>query len=612
MHPYPGVETRGKERYDFMFGSVRGWLTPPHFDDDFERTNAARVLHFLLLIVLVILLATLVFFTLLESHRVRNVLSLMLFTAITLVSLWRLHHGNVYTTGRLYLIVLWIMAMGYSLFNRGILSSYPALVTIIIWLAGIMVRPIYSVFFAIASVASVTVMLFISQDLPGIAAFYPPELYLTHATSNWFVYVAAYMMTATLVLYSARHNAMNLERVIQRDRQLAERNTTLEAEIAERKRVEGELRQSETTFRTLIENAQIGIFILKDAQQAAFLYVNDNLARMLGYTPEEMIHRMSPFDVLDSDYIDDAKERIQGRFAGAPPVGTAPYRVIRKDGSYIDAIVSGMVIDYNGKPALLCTMIDVTAERQAERSRIELEVERNRVEFLRAFMYTMTHDLKTPLSVIGSSLYLIEKATEPAAQQRHLGKISDQVGRLGRMIEDMLTVARLDTVPDLRFDLIRINALVTSACDQFEAQAQHRNVSLSCVLAAETATVRADGDLLNHAIINLIENAINYTPAGGTVTVRTVVENEHVTIEVQDTGIGISEAELQRVFDRFFRARNATAQASGTGLGLAITKRIVDLHNGEISVTSHIGTGSLFKVRLPTAPGAVSTAQAKS
>ncbi|MBK9124305.1 MAG: PAS domain S-box protein [Chloroflexi bacterium] len=589
-----------------MFGSVRRWLAPPRFEGDFERTNAARVLHFLLLIMLVMLIATLIFFSFFEGDRARNVLSIAALTAFTVFALWRLRLGHVDRVARYFLIMEWIVALGYSLVTRGILSPYPALQTIIVLLAGILLRPIYSAYFAVASVISVTILFFISPQLPGAMEFVSPELYSAYAASNWFVYAASYMMTATLVLYSARSITMNLERILQRDRQLAERNRALEAEVAERTRFEGELRQSEAKFRTLIESAQFGIFILKDAQHADFVYVNRSFAQMLGYSPEEMIDRMSPVDVLTTDDTDDAFGRIQRRFEGRPPVGTAPYRAIRKDGSRVDVVVSGMVIDYDGQPALLGTMIDVTAERLAEGSRIELEVERKRVEFLRGFVDTMTHDLKTPLSVIGSSLYLIEKSADPADHQRHLTKIGDQVGRMSRMIEDMLTVARLDTVPDLSFENVDVNSLIAGVCDQLEVQSQHKKLTLVYVSSPEVTAVRADGDLLNHAVINLIENAINYTPAGGTVTVRTVASDEYVTIEVKDSGIGISETELPRVFDRFFRARNAATQSPGTGLGLAITKRIVDLHAGDISVTSQVGAGSLFKVRLPAARGAVS------
>lgn len=588
-----------------MFGSVRRWLAPPRFEGDFERTNAARVLHFLLLIMLVTLISALIFFTFFEDSRARNVISIAALTAFTVFALWRLRLGYVDRVARYFLVMEWGVALGYGLVTRGILSPYPALQTIIVLLAGILLRPIYSAYFAVASVISVTILFFISPQLPGVIEIVSPEQYSAYAASNWFVYAASYMMTATLVLYASRSITMNLERILQRDRQLAERNRALEVEVTERTRVEGELRQSEAKFRTLIESAQFGIFILKDAQHADFVYVNRSFAQMLGYSPEEMIDRMSPVDVLTSDDTDDAFGRIQRRFEGQPPVGTALYRAIRKDGSRVDVAVSGMVIDYVGKPALLGMMIDVTAERQAERSRIELEVERKRVEFLRGFMDTMTHDLKTPLSVIGSSLYLIEKAADPADQRRHLAKIGDQVDRLSRMIEDMLTVARLDTVPDLRLETVDLNALIAGVCDLLEVQSQYKNLKLACALSPGVTAVRADGDLLNHAVVNLIENAINYTPAGGSVTVRTVAGDEYVTIEVQDSGIGISEAELPRVFDRFFRARNAATQSSGTGLGLAITKRIVDLHAGDISVTSRIGTGSLFRVRLPTAPGAV-------
>jgi two-component system phosphate regulon sensor histidine kinase PhoR len=112
--------------------------------------------------------------------------------------------------------------------------------------------------------------------------------------------------------------------------------------------------------------------------------------------------------------------------------------------------------------------------------------------------------------------------------------------------------------------------------------------------------IMADADQFRRALVNLVENAINYTPPNGTITVSAGRANEDVFVEVQDTGMGIAAEDLPRIFERFYRTPAArTAENKGTGLGLAIVKKIIDMHNGTIEVTSELGHGTIFRIRLP-------------
>lgn len=246
---------------------------------------------------------------------------------------------------------------------------------------------------------------------------------------------------------------------------------------------------------------------------------------------------------------------------------------------------------------------DITKRKQAEADHLELVLARERGEMLKEFVDTISHDLKTPLTIINTSLYLIERATDPENQRVKLEQIKQQVQHLAKLIQDILTLSRLDTLPDLAAHTLNINHLLLQIQAQLSPLAEERRLHLSPKLDPNTAPVWGNEEDLQRAFTNLIENALHYTAANGTVTIRTFSQANQVTVEVSDTGIGISEADLSHIFEHFYRADQArTVDTRGTGLGLAIVKKIVNRHRGSIEVESQVGEGSIFRVTLPAAP----------
>jgi len=246
---------------------------------------------------------------------------------------------------------------------------------------------------------------------------------------------------------------------------------------------------------------------------------------------------------------------------------------------------------------------DITERKQAEAERLELALARERAELLKEFVDTISHDFKTPLTIINTSLYLLEKATEPEHQRVKVEQIKEQVQHLGKLIQDILTLSRLDTLPDYTAHAIDINRLLLQVQAHLSALAEERRLTLRLNLDPSIASVWGNGEDLQRVFLNLVENALHYTPSGGTVTIRTFEQANRVTVEVSDTGIGISEADLPHIFEHFYRADQArTVDTRGTGLGLAIVKKIVNRHRGNIEVESRVGQGSTFRVTLPAAP----------
>ncbi len=220
------------------------------------------------------------------------------------------------------------------------------------------------------------------------------------------------------------------------------------------------------------------------------------------------------------------------------------------------------------------------------------------------FISNVSHELRTPITTVKLYAALLRQAP-PEKASEYLDALTQEADRQARLLEDILQVSVMDAGRlELKPRLTSLGQLTDFALAGRQALAQERGISLEYSPATTALTVMVDRDRIVQAILNLVTNAITYTPAGGKVTVA-VGEKEAdghtwATVTVTDTGIGIPENELSRIFERFYRGNKARLmQVPGTGLGLAIAKEIVELHGGRITVESQVDVGSTFTVWLP-------------
>lgn len=222
----------------------------------------------------------------------------------------------------------------------------------------------------------------------------------------------------------------------------------------------------------------------------------------------------------------------------------------------------------------------------------------------RDFVANVSHDLKTPLTAIsGWSQALLDGAADAPAERRRASEtIHDEAGRMDRLVNELLDLARIES-GQLQMAMRRVD-LSEILADVHRGQlprARARDIDLQLDITAETP-VRGDADRLTQIFTNLADNALTYTPAGGTVRLAARSTDGWVEGIVTDNGPGIPADELPRVFERFYRLEKSRARAGegrGSGLGLAIVHELVTAHGGRISVSSEIGRGSAFVVRLP-------------
>jgi two-component system OmpR family sensor kinase len=225
------------------------------------------------------------------------------------------------------------------------------------------------------------------------------------------------------------------------------------------------------------------------------------------------------------------------------------------------------------------------------------------LEVQKRFVADASHELRTPLtSMQGLSEMLLMGADrgDPGVMLRTLRSMHTELGRMSRLVSDLLVLSRLDSNAPVRMVPVNVSQIVADAAEQMRPLAEAKRLSMQ-VHTDGPATVRGEPDKLKQVVLNLLDNAIRYTPEGGEValSVRAQSTAHEVCIEVRDTGPGIASQDLPHIFDRFYRGDASRTRATGnTGLGLAIVRAIVEAHGGEIGVSSVPGEGSVFRVVL--------------
>jgi heavy metal sensor kinase len=229
-------------------------------------------------------------------------------------------------------------------------------------------------------------------------------------------------------------------------------------------------------------------------------------------------------------------------------------------------------------------------------------------EQLRRFTSDASHELRTPLAAIRTVGEVgLQKGATPAGYRDIIGSMLEEANKLTRLVDSLLTIARADAGQiQLERALVSATEIAKGCASLFEALLEENGQRLK-VDAAGDPLLYGDRLLLRQALVNIVDNAIKHTPRGGTITIRVREDSSHVFLEVEDTGPGIPENQLSRVFDRFYRVEEGRSRDSGgTGLGLSIAEWNVRLHGGRLTVQSEQGRGSLFAMVLPRAELAAS------
>jgi PAS domain S-box-containing protein len=377
-------------------------------------------------------------------------------------------------------------------------------------------------------------------------------------------------------------------------------------DISERKKMELALRDQLELTSTLTNNATQAIFMMDARGYCTFM--NPAAEAMLGFSSEEI--KAKPLhDVIHHHHPD-----------GRPyPMNECPIDralpdnfdirehedvFIRKNGEFFPVLVAASPIFKDGRPvSTVIEVRDITERRRFEDALREANKQLQRLnEQQKRFVADAAHELRAPLTSIQGNLQMLSQyqGIDPATQQEMLGDVQRESERLGRLVNDLLAIARGDS--GLRFEKTSL-ALEEVLLDGWRVAESLTTKHILELTDLPRTEVVGNADRLKQLAIILLENAINYTPEGGRVTLGLSQEQDKVLFYVRDTGMGISKDDLPHVFERFYRAdqgRKKELSVAGTGLGLAIAQLIVQQHEGKIWLESELGKGTTVWVQLPS------------
>jgi PAS domain S-box-containing protein len=415
-------------------------------------------------------------------------------------------------------------------------------------------------------------------------------------------------------------------------------------DITERKNAEKKLLESELKYRTLVESSRNGILISKGAR---VLFANKANLDMLGFESLEELSKMSSLDLIAPSHREKIGERIEKRIKGEPLGEVLETGIMCKNGEIRYFEISTAEINLGNEQCVLSIVHDITERnrvqhelnsysqhleeligertgelqktnerlqqevverKQAEeklqflyqqerdlRQRVQAEMQK-RVEFTRA----LAHELKTPLTpmLMSSQVLASELKDEPLLSLAR--NISRGASNLNSRIDELLDLARGEIgMLQLRTELFDIQELLKEVVEYSSPVASSRSQSLVLEPPDSRLLVKADKGRVRQVLLNLLNNALKFTPEGGRITLKATKKGSQLTVEVHDTGPGISEEEQQDLFEPYYRAGKNGAHLSGLGLGLSLCKMLVELHGGRISVKSRLGKGSTFSFTLP-------------
>jgi signal transduction histidine kinase len=273
----------------------------------------------------------------------------------------------------------------------------------------------------------------------------------------------------------------------------------------------------------------------------------------------------------------------------ATPNSNAMWFLISKVPTYDEnGVVSGLVgVNH-----------DITLLKQAEQKVIELELERERSNILASFITDSSHEFRTPISVIQTSAYLLEKVDDPNKRRHYATRITRQIDRLTNLLDSLQLMSHLDRKTYIQVKSIDLQGFLKDVMDQCQSQLLDKSQTIHLIDDNPQISIRCNEELLATAVSAILDNAIHNTPDNGDIIVRSYAQDDTTILSIQDTGIGMTDETLPRIFERFYRADQAHS-TSGFGLGLSIAKRIIELHGGTVEVDSQLDVGSTFLIILP-------------
>ncbi len=351
----------------------------------------------------------------------------------------------------------------------------------------------------------------------------------------------------------------------------------------------GEISQEKSKVEAILAYMTDGLLALD--REGRIILLNPAAAAMISVRPEDVIGRRA------TDALPMLKpEEFNRREFPALETGSPASREVRLEGPPVRLLQADLApfrTGAGGPAGMVIVLHDVTEEQKLDRLR-------------REFVANVSHELRTPLTTIKSYVEtLLDGALADVQLSRQfLGVVDTEADRMTRLLADLLQLSQFDSrVVTLDLAPLDLAPTIRKVLGRLEVQSNRKGLRLAADLAPNVPPVLADRDRIEQVLLNLLTNAMEFTPAGGVVTVSLEARGSYAVVWVRDTGIGIPPDDLPRIFDRFYRVDKARSrELGGTGLGLSIAREIVGAHGGAINLESTFGEGTAVSFTLPLAP----------
>lgn len=350
-----------------------------------------------------------------------------------------------------------------------------------------------------------------------------------------------------------------------------------------------EVKESEKKYRTLVEEINDGYVM---SQNGKIVFANQAFLKMYGYTEEEVL------GCSVQEFFPCNKCEQMGEISpDASPIKGTPiqFEFLRKyrNGTKLPTELKINFVEYDGKPTMIGIFRDIS-----ERKKMEERVrESERLAAIGQLAATIAHEIRNPLSAIKMNIQILSRNLELRDLDRRRFEIAaGEIIRLEKIVKEVLDFAR---PIQLNKGWCNLNEIIKRCLELLEGSIQEKNIQIVKQLSSNLKNVFIDGEMIEQAFLNIIINAIDAMPSGGTLKIGTRELSEYgeqktVMVEFKDSGIGMSSEQIKKAFEPFY-----TSKTTGVGLGLSQVKKIIDAHEGRIEVESQVGAGSIFRLLLP-------------
>jgi len=375
-------------------------------------------------------------------------------------------------------------------------------------------------------------------------------------------------------------------------------------DITDLTNMENRVTASEQRFRALVEGSIQGMIVHIERKP---VFANQATADIFGYdSAEEILAIGSVYDLYWPDVADKMESYRLARLHGRPAPTDYEIPGRRRDGTRIWLENRVRVVDWDGRPAVQITITDITRRKQAEEAMRQAKEEAEAASRAKSgFLATMSHELRTPLNAILGFSEVMQMQTFGALGSDNYRTYVDDIHRSGEhllsLIEDMLDISTIEAGKRV-FDKqpVRLEPVLDDCMKSVARAAEENGVSLSRTVSGNLPELSADERSVRQILLNILSNAVKFTPPAGEVDVSVMADDADIVMRVADSGIGIPADKIAAVTEPFSRTHtDPHLSQQGTGLGLSIVKQLVDAHAGALQIDSQVGVGTTVSVRLP-------------